>query len=62
MRNRQEWLDEIDIDDLGLGLELLAAQGLWTEELRDWVFPVIKKDPGYVERVMRAKGVWQNKS
>jgi hypothetical protein len=62
VHNKDEFLDNIDVEDLGQGLELIVALGQWTESLRDWIYPTIKKDPDYLERVLRAKGLWQNKN
>lgn len=46
----------MEIDSVSLGMELLAHQGLWTEKIRDWIYPIKKKDPGFMDRVVAKYG------
>lgn len=53
--SQDEFLDDIEVDQLGEGLELIAALGQYTKPVQDWIFPKVKKDPGYLDRVIKAK-------
>ena len=53
----KDWDDfqDMDVDFMEAGLGLLSKKGLWTEELRDFIFPLEKKDPEFLKRYKEYK-------